>query len=467
MYSLADMAESIKKENVVVLIAVSELYVSEIEEQLKQREIFCYLRATDYIWSEEFYSANSVKTKSACYREIAEWRVDTCGKCFKDVEILARQLDRENRKKCNIKKIIFLIYHLSPRVLKIARELKKQGFEIIVIGNGSIEGSALYNGQLHTLFGEYHMCNKTEEILYQVVRSNAKWIHIFSNIFESCEVCRLFRMKVILPKIVFDQYDIGNGMFKNIVEEKYMSAERICIEKADGLCCRGFEIDYLVDELKVDVGGKILRFFDYCEEENMPRKRNEEERELSICYVGGITTEKEYPGVSYACMMELAGLCEANKCHLHVYPVCMDVKRYQDYIQLDERSDYFHFHQPVASEYLCKEISQYDYGILPIKSGYLEAGDTGYVTREEMIYAATNKYFVYLDAELPIIAEGLVKFDTMFRKEHVLLEWTIDQYDFEYLKEKRHSFQNDILTAKQKFHIKNHIKELIDFYNSL
>ena len=97
----------------------------------------------------------------------------------------------------------------------------------------------------------------------------------------------------------------------------------------------------------------------------------------------------------------------------------------------------------------------------------MEAGDTGYVTREEMIYAATNKYFVYLDAELPIIAEGLVKFDTMFRKEHVLLEWTIDQYDFEYLKEKRHSFQNDILTAKQKFHIKNHIKELIDFYNSL
>lgn len=466
VYSFFSMIDDIKKADTIIIIAVGEPYTSQIETQLIQCNIFNYLRVIDFM-REEYSCTCNLKSSKECFTEIAEWKVDISGKNFDEVGILAKQLEGWSKEKYDLNKIVFLIFHMSPRVIKITRELKKCGYGIIALGNSDLELLDIYSHETLGLFDEYHMCDRVEEMVYWIIKSKAGVAHIFSNIFMSQRVHMLMQMKEIMPKIVFDQYDIANGMFKDIIEEKYLEAEIKCIENADGLCCRGFEIDYLIDTLKVDVKGKVFHFFDYCEEKRIFNKKNEGEKELSICYVGGISTEKEYPGVPYACMIELADLCENNKCHLHVYPVRMDIKRYQDYIELDKNNKYFHFHQPVASGHICKEISQYDYGIQPIKSGFLDAEDTGYVTKEEMIYAATNKYFVYLDAELPIIAEGMVKFDELFKQENVLLEWTIDKYDFQLLREKKQSFRSDVLAAKKKFQIENHINELIDFYNSL
>ncbi len=134
---------------------------------------------------------------------------------------------------------------------------------------------------------------------------------------------------------------------------------------------------------------------------------------------------------------------------------------------MDRKSDYFHFHKPVSYRDLRQELKQYDYGIHIIKNNFLKREKDGYYTRNKLIYAVTNHFYDYLEAGLPIIAAYPVKFAEYFEKKNVLLNWTLEEFDFEQLICRRKELKQNAIQVKKQLSVGKQIEKLIGFYNML
>ncbi len=84
-----------------------------------------------------------------------------------------------------------------------------------------------------------------------------------------------------------------------------------------------------------------------------------------------------------------------------------------------------------------------------------------------MTYATTNKFFDYLDAGLPIVAAGPIKLAEYFEEKGVLLKKTIEEYDFEELRNRKKELKANVSTVRKAMQIENHIDELLEFYKAL
>ena len=111
-------------------------------------------------------------------------------------------------------------------------------------------------------------------------------------------------------------------------------------------------------------------------------------------------------------------------------------------------------------------MSQYDYGIFPIKKGFLKHERDGYYFSRILIYTCINKYFDYLDAGLPIIGSAPVNLTRYFEDKGICLRWSIEKIDFKWLKAHRNELKQKVVSVREKLQIKNHIDELIQFYSS-
>ena len=469
LYVFDDCISDMQRRKVITLIAVTELYEREIEEVLISHNVTGYLFVTKYIAKSFTFQAYKDKSKQECLDEISEWYVDTNKLEFDDIQITRKRLESIIQEKYYDKdKIVFAVGNLSARVIKFAGALQKKGYkiEILFFPYISVAMGRDFYEQLISIGDSYHTCNTFEELMYYMIVSQAKVAHLFLYVAQSSMLRILIQNKELFPKLVFDEYDIANEMYANISQE-YLANEKYCFEYADGLCCRGYEQEYLVNEMNYRIRGKLIRFFDYCNDEVIRKRTKYDSEPLTLCYAGGIATEKEWPDVPYACFLELAEICENNKCHFHVYPSRWDENRFSEYIELNDRSEYFHFHKPVSYEKLRQELSQYDYGVQLLKKGYCDRETVGYYKKNKLIYAACNHFYDYLDAGLPIIAGWPVKLSKYFEKEKVLLNWTIEEYDFDLLLRRRNELRQNVVYLKEKLRVGNKIDELIRFYNSL
>lgn len=469
LYEFSDYVSDMQKNDVITLIAVTELYEQEIENTLIQNKIMNYLFITDYSRIITSFEKYSNKTEEEYLSEIAEWYIDKNKLTLKDLKPAKKHLeDIINSKKYYEDKIVFAVGNPSPRVVKMLGALHKRGYRVEILFYANTWLNDNFYNQLTEISENYHICKTIEELMYYMIMSQAKVIHLFSHIGISYIAFILIKQKELFPKLVFEQYDIANEMYiTTYSSQNNFESERYCLEHADGLCCRGYEQEYLVRERQYKISGKIIKFFDYCQDEQIDETIKCKRNELSLCYAGGIATEREWPGAPYACFLEFAELCKENKCHFHVYPSTWNEQRFVDYIELDKKSDYFHFHRPVPFEKLKEELSQYDYSVHLMKQGYLEKEYSGYTTRNKTLYSVTNHFYDYLDAGLPIIAASPVKFARYFEKKGVLLRWTIEEYDFEELKSRRDELKNNVVIVREKLRIGQKIDDLISFYNKL
>ena len=126
---------------------------------------------------------------------------------------------------------------------------------------------------------------------------------------------------------------------------------------------------------------------------------------------------------------------------------------------------YFHFHKTVPYEKLLNEIAQYDYGMIPASDDMWDKECSGYNTKYKYIYAATNKFFDYMEAGLPIIAAFPLKMAQCLEKIGVLINWTNGEYDFQYLLKMKAIMHDRVLKEREKFKIEHQINRLIEFYD--
>ena len=72
-----------------------------------------------------------------------------------------------------------------------------------------------------------------------------------------------------------------------------------------------------------------------------------------------------------------------------------------------------------------------------------------------------------MEAGLPSIGATPVKLVEELEQRGVLLKWTIEEYDFEKLRQLKAEMKEKVLVAREEFRVKNQIERLIHFYDSL
>lgn len=368
--------------------------------------------------------------------------------------------------------IVFIVEYTTPRLLKMAYAIKKQGLELQILIKSGILDYVETMSELKLCADMWLEFNSITQLMSQLIHSNAFVAHYFMDWSMPDGACVILQQKQLFMKIVVEHYDVFNGMYPDyakymILAKKY---ERYAFEHADGVIYREFSGEYLENNLGFKIPGKQLIFLDYFSMQDAVDAKTADcvdEDGLSLVYAGGLVTEKEYPDAGYACFLELADICEKNRCHFHVYPSSYDAKRFEDYINLDKTSQYFHFHKPVPFVQLSIELSRYDFGIMPMRSGFLDSNQSGYVTKEKLIYASTNKYFDYLQAGLPIIAKTPIKIVDELAKHEFALKWTIEEYDFDKLRSIKGEMKKNVLENRDCFSIEYNIRRLVEFYRSL
>lgn len=465
VWQLEECEEVLNKSDVIIVIAVSELYQKEIENILIRRGILNYVFFSDCFCKNT--KAYKNMSRQEYMAEIAEWYVDEHKLSLGDIIPVTGQLQKIIERRSNENKILLLVGNLSPRVIKIAGALQERGIivESLVYINDGIKD--IFIKRLKECSSTYISCERLEELMYRLICSDAKIAHVFSCMWISDVMRVLLNRKELFPQIVFEQYDIANGMYP-FVRKDILDEERYCLENTDGLCCRGYEQDFLVEKAGYELTSNKIEFFDYCNDDAIEDKMTDNSASLSLCYAGGLPTEDEWPGASYLCLMDYIELCERNECHLHVYPAMWDECLYTKYIALAKESRYFHLHKPIPYEDLTKELSQYDYGIgILFKRSLAGKKIDGYYTKEKFVYAASNHFYDYVSAGLPVISAVPVKLCQIFKENGVLLEWALEDFDFEELKNRRTEMREKVKNIREELRISNHINKLIEFYDSL
>ncbi len=127
VYELREKAKDIKKNNIFVMIGVSELYENEIVENLQNFQINHYLCISNFERTHIYQKYESMSVQEYL-EEIAEWVVNRDNRI--DMQRALRKLKDDIRGSRYENKIVFAIGALTPRLLKIAEVLQDRGYEI-------------------------------------------------------------------------------------------------------------------------------------------------------------------------------------------------------------------------------------------------------------------------------------------------------------------------------------------------
>lgn len=464
IYSIEECKNILKDDETIILLAVSKIYEIEIEDILREQGINRWLCLSSFV-VQDLLQENRNKSLEKHLDEIIEWEIVNIKGDWKTFEIRKKQLELEiSTKEINDNKIIFAIGDLTPRVLKIINALQNTKYEIKILFYPNTSMRSICKEEFEKSGIIFIECTCIEELIYHIITEHAKIVHMFSKIENTIVSYILIKLRPIMPHLVFEQYDIINGFYYNY-PLNWLEEEKFCLENADGLCNRGYELDCLAQKYDYHFKGKVLQFFDYCRNDSLVECEMKFKEELSICYAGGVITEKEYPNSPIVCWLELAKMCKEAQCHLHIYPARWSEDIYAEYIEIEKYNEFFHFHYPVPSDLLSRELSQYDYGIHPIKANFLEQEIIAYNRKDKIIYGVTNHFYDYLDAGIPIIAVSPTLFAKNFAKKGVLIPWTIEEYNFDYLRKNKKKYKEIVKKVQKELQIKNHIHKLIEFYD--
>lgn len=472
VYQFDEYLVNLKENNTIVLIAVSIKFEKDIESMLCDYGIKNYLLLSNF---SIFFDYQANKSVDQCIEEIVKWNVFSNHNNWKSFDIVKKRLTDKIASQSTIKNRIAVgVGNLTPRVLKIVGALHNKGKEIKVYLYSNAIFQDICKDGLQKLGIPYRECLCVEELMYELVMEQAEIIHFFSCGGNTGIPYAIIKMKEIFSShLVYDEYDIINAFYSEygaeILEEgaEILEEERFCLEKADGVCNRGYELNYLSQKCGYRFEGKTIQFIDYCKDEDIEQEYQYDEETLSICFAGDMVTEKKYPDSSLACILEFAEKCAEAQCHLHIYPATWSEELYKEYIELGKANKYFHFHHPVPYEQLSKELSQYDYGTNPIKEGFLQKEINGCFIKEKFIYAMTNHFFDYLDAGIPIISAWPVLLAECFESKGVLIPWTIEKYNFDLLRKDKRKYRKAVEKVQKELQVKSHVHKLIEFYDSL
>lgn len=464
VYNVEKKVNSIRENKSLVIISVSELYQDEIKKTLTDLKINNYIDITEYDRnSMDYIKRYETMNKEDCLQEIATWYMDNTEKYYEsEVNTISKIKKAAMAKISKENEVVIALAHLTPRTVKVIDGLKNGGYKINIIASSEASLSPMWVQDIEKLGFKIIRCNSFSEWMYKLIFSKAKIIHLFTHRHHAYYDKILIKFKDLFPKIVYDEYDIVNRIYKDISKD-VLDNEKYCLENADAICNRGFDIEYLKKEHNYRINSEVIQFHDYCSNQQYICRNINKDNTLSLCYVGGIYSRHQNESFM-ECQLEFIKLCEKNKVHYHIYPAGWSEEYFKEYIECDINNEYFHFHKPLPFSELIKEITKYDYGVSLMKEEMKKTAFNVVITFD---YAACNKFFDYLDAGLPIIASAPLKTVDFYEEKGVLLRWNIEDFDFKVLRERRKELSNKVLKVREELRIDNNINQLIEFYEKV
>lgn len=311
------------------------------------------------------------------------------------------------------RRVVIVSSHPKAREAKLALAIGHAGWEpMLLYGRAPSYDPCRYFADAMAYDSEWHA-------LRVAVEWNPAVIHAVAN--SDYRLAARFVEDSPVP-VVVDSYDLIAGMYTDAFLASHPSfaeeiaREQFCLERADGVCCRSREVDYLETTLGYRSGPRLL-FPDGCWNQpvlgavasNSSRgRRRVDSNAWHTVYVGHLHPAEtpDNPFHAHGSKYWLAETLAAQGVHLHVYPFHAGprdpINDYVRYRELESRSPYFHLHEPVPPDQLIGEISQYDLALFV----YNELSEPGCVANTysdaKFRMGASNKIFDFVDAGLPV-----------------------------------------------------------------
>lgn len=469
-----------KKSEVVVLIAVSDMYLSEIKTILSKRGIADIVSLPEYLF--DYKKTENMMENLNSFEEycdlIADWYVENHTDITDKEPVKNKLLDRgRNINKINKdeKLIIFLSGYISARNNKIIGALKRSGYKIIVI-NYNFGVNIWCLNELKKMNIQIEECECIEEMLYKALQYNPL-VYYFIPYWGDCLWAEImFKMKKYFGKVILELYDVLNDGFAEIPQNR-LDTERYALERADGIVWRWFSKNYL-EKKGFQFEGKSLQFLDYCDYCNLPDIQYEERADskvVKLCQVIGMGyeyIEKPYK-TSYLDFATVGDILEkiGNRpdCTFHFYAGNLKEENIKRCMKYEQQYKNFKFFVNVEHSELIKRLREYDFGCDFYTGGEWPADDVvvGRYFGSSRINSARNVLFDYLSAGLPIITTTPLRLLEYLQKYDVVVKMNTANIDIDYLRKNKSYFKDRVKKAMDELNIDSHIGKLAEFMENL
>lgn len=391
--------------------------------------------------------------------------------------------------KCYAEKhIVFISGSFKPRDAKIINALKRKGFEITVILYGEYRLEELFAEEIVRNGINPIKCKNEEDMTYCMMQYQPM-LYYFEPKWADCRwVSILLKHKSHFRPIVLALYDVINDGYAFIQSGLFnlwkvlLESEKHALENADGIVWRWYSKEYLEKRKGFAYKGKSIQFPDYCGaytvETEQPESKDSEI--LKLCSLrtsfndfgekGGVPEGYE----RFSTLEEILELIGNRKdCILHMYMSMFDQKSYEDSLKLEEKYSNIKFFWSVDHMEMIERLKKYDYGCRFYKEG--EAVPMEQVVKYGGMFcfgsdnenAVTNALVDYVDAALPIIVKFPHKQVDFLEQYGVIVKMPTNEFDIDFLKEKKSKFKKNAWEARKLLAIDNHIQELIDFFEEV
>lgn len=381
-------------------------------------------------------------------------------------------------KKKDAKQIVLvdLMPKMTPRVAKIAYGLKNASYEVVLITSISrkMDERLSSEDELNSYVSKVYFYNPAfyNEILFLMGKFNPLVYHIFVN-YNFDAAVNIIKKKKKFGKIVFDEYDAIRGILQCGESEenlKVIEQEKYCLENSDGLCCRSLDSQRLKHYYGYQLPKRIL-FFDYCWD-NIKKPYRENDRQgdsLKLIYAGSIYRDDENPLCQYYCNLKLAEIFKRNKVYYTIYPAYYNQTSYAEYIEASKQNKYFNIEKPITMQKLVAIEQSYDFGTHIHNESIRDFHGDTQVTYYQRELGAANKYFDYVDAGLPILADYYRYFEQYFKHYGMLYKVSLQDIEAHLgnIKSIAPQMRRNVESNRKYMSILYHIPRLIAFYEGL
>ena len=371
--------------------------------------------------------------------------------------------------------IVFITDYMSSRIEKIGYALKKKGFKVIIFLQNKGVGEGIYHNGKNDLYDKLFVFHNMFSLYFLCFQFNPLVYHICSTCYVPKWAALLIKNKKKLGRVVYDQYDIYRDMYGE-KKPHLLAYEKYCLENADGLVCRNFQTQYLKKKYHYQYKGERILFLDYCWNRKPPHKTfKSEKEELSIVYGGRLLPRKSNNPLSQIEWDGLSAWVETTKRHsakmIAVAYNLTNEHEFKDFYRLAKKNPNFVLKEKMDLDELIVYESKMDYGTDTFELAKDQQGNYenfNFEAREK--YCATNKYFDYIDAGIPIICgRNQEMLSRYLEKYHIVFWCTLEQLAerMDELKQRRNEYAQNVAVARKRLSVENQILRLIRFYRRL
>lgn len=469
-------------DNTVILLAVSEKHNNEIASIVEKLGIKNHISLCKYEKKTEEVCADlSDATWEQWKERIIDWYIFSKGKKeeFFNRNLVRNHVDKLEtcRAQKNNKQIVFIVGFGSPRIIKIINALCKRGYSIILLTYGSwihnYEEKAI--DKLPVL--RKH-CETIEELLYQALKFTPQ-VYYFRPTWGDCSwLTVMLNLKSVYGKIIIDIHDVLKGTYYLDITEKQFEDERKSLENADGIVWRYFAKEYLETKYGYKYNGRSIQFLDCCYGEKRPIKKNNDKK-IKICYVSATIGSFLYKYTKTGNLIHPANfedifgvLGNDRRVEYHVFVGILSEEEKIKLDMLEQQYTNFKYFHNVDIETLLNTISGYDYSC-QLSRGELSEDESLYKEYNQIyesgayIISATNRYYDYIDAGLPIITNWPKNMCEYLSKYGVFIDMDIETLNIDQLIQEKEKYKENVYMARKELSIDNQIGKLIQFIDDI